>query len=152
MGQLVEKNSINFCPGVYLPNFIDNSITEVLDKINTYLYDGLSCFIKRTKPNSYRISSVLPRIVIFTVIALEYILYLYQSFSLRCVLYFTITLYKYCFFNLILSTRHLFFHVSYSVSVIFSFIVLLVVLVILLSLSLSLSFSLSLTLSPKLFC
>ena len=43
------------CLRCYLPNFINNSSQQVLDKINTHSYEGFSFFIKRTKLNSYRI-------------------------------------------------------------------------------------------------
>ena len=37
------------CLRCYLPNFINNSSPQVLDKINTHSYEGFSFFIKRTK-------------------------------------------------------------------------------------------------------
>ena len=36
------------CLRCYLPNFINNSSSQVLDKINTHSYGGFSFFIKRT--------------------------------------------------------------------------------------------------------
>ena len=44
----------------YLPNFINNSGSEVLDKVNTHSYEGFSFLIKRTKVNSYRIDCAVP--------------------------------------------------------------------------------------------
>ena len=48
------------CLSCYLPNFINNSSPQVLDKINTHSYEGFSFFIKRTKLNSYRIECTVP--------------------------------------------------------------------------------------------
>ena len=44
----------------YLPNFINNSVSEVLDKVNTHSYEGFSFVMKRTKVNSYRINCTVP--------------------------------------------------------------------------------------------
>ena len=48
------------CLRCYLPNFINNSSSQVLDKINTHSYEGFSFFIKRTTLNSYRIECTVP--------------------------------------------------------------------------------------------
>ena len=48
------------CLRCYLLNFINNSGSEVLDKVNTHWYEGFSFFIKRTKLNSYRIDCIFP--------------------------------------------------------------------------------------------
>ena len=48
------------CLRCYLPNFINNSASEVLDKVNTHSYKGFSLLIKRTKMNSYRINCTVP--------------------------------------------------------------------------------------------
>ena len=48
------------CLRCYLPDFINNSASEVLDKVDTHSYEGFSFFIKRTKVNSYRINCTVP--------------------------------------------------------------------------------------------
>ena len=48
------------CLRCYLPNFINNSSSQVLDKINAHSYEGFSFFIKRTKLNNYRIECTVP--------------------------------------------------------------------------------------------
>ena len=48
------------CLRCYLLNFINNSVSEVLDKVNSHSYEGFSFFIKRTKVNSYRINCTVP--------------------------------------------------------------------------------------------
>ena len=47
------------CLRCYLPDFINNPGSEVLDKVNTHSYEGFSFFIKRTKLNSYRIDCIV---------------------------------------------------------------------------------------------
>ena len=56
------------CLRCHLPNFVTNTSSEVVDKVNTHLYDGFSFFTKRNKLNSYRIDRTVP------VIAPNYIL------------------------------------------------------------------------------
>ena len=48
------------CLRCYLPNLINNSSPQILDKINTHSYEGFSFFIKRTKLNNYRIEWTVP--------------------------------------------------------------------------------------------
>ena len=48
------------CLRCYLPNCINNSVSEVLDKVITHSYEGFSFFIKRAKVNSYRINCTVP--------------------------------------------------------------------------------------------
>ena len=48
------------CLRCYLPDFINNSASEVLDKVNAHPYEGFSFFIRRTKVNSYRMNCTVP--------------------------------------------------------------------------------------------
>ena len=48
------------CLRCYLPDFINSSSSEVLDKVDTHSYEGFSFFIKQTKLNSYRIDCIVP--------------------------------------------------------------------------------------------
>ena len=48
------------CLRCYLPNFVNNSSPQILDKINTHSNEGFSFLIKRTKLNSYCIECTVP--------------------------------------------------------------------------------------------
>ena len=92
------------CSRCYLPNFINNSSSQVLDKINTHSHEGFSFFIKRTTLNGYRIECTVPNCYICSNCPWIYPVLI----LLYCVMYFTVTPSKNCFCDLIICTQYFF--------------------------------------------